>query len=147
MHQTLGLRWAGADESCTPQIWESPGPTRLVGPPPISTTFPSPTTHCEGSQLATAARSCGPQTAADRRRHQRPPQQLVRVPLLRRPRARLHVLLQLRGRVRRLRRDLKFCHGLAHRDFSEAGDQVLPARAKPHSHGFIESLGFRLTFR
>jgi photosystem II stability/assembly factor-like uncharacterized protein len=50
---------------------ELPGPTRVVGPPPISTTFPSPATHCAGSQLATPARSYEPQTAADRRRHQR----------------------------------------------------------------------------
>ena len=144
----LGLRWAGADESCTPQIWESPGPTRPVGPPPISTTFPSPATRCEGSQLATAARSYGPQTAADQRRLQRQLQ-------LRHRRLQCHAELQLRerlqshGRVRHphLARHLKFCRGLAHRDFSEGGDQCYRRGAKPRSHGSIESLSFRLTSR
>ena len=54
--QPAGLRWARADESYTARTLELPGPTRPVGPPPISTTFPWPATRCEGSQLATAAR-------------------------------------------------------------------------------------------
>jgi len=121
----LGSLWAGADESCTPQIWESAGLIRPAGPLPISTTFPSPTTRYEESQLATAERSYGPQTAADRGRHQRPLQQPVRVPLLRRPRVRLQERLQSHDRVQhpRLARDLKLCPRLAHRDFSQGGDQ------------------------
>jgi photosystem II stability/assembly factor-like uncharacterized protein len=77
----LGSLWAGVAESCTPQIWESAGPTRPVGRPQISTTFPSPTTRCEGSQLATAARSSGQQTAVDRGPHQHPLQPLVQHPV------------------------------------------------------------------
>ena len=83
--QPAGLRWAQADESHTARTLELPGPTRPVGPPPISTTFPSPATRCEGSQLATAARFSGQQTEANRGRHLRLLQQLVRHPVLHQP--------------------------------------------------------------
>src|SRR6516162_8894437 len=61
------LRWAGVDESHIARTLELPGLTRPVGPPLISTMFPSLVTRCEGSQLATAARLSGQPAAADRR--------------------------------------------------------------------------------
>jgi hypothetical protein len=122
------------DESCTPQIWELPGAIRPVGPPPISTTFPSPTTRCEGSQLATAARSYGQQTAADRRHHLLPRQRQLRhrQRRLRPRRAQPRELLQLHGRVQhpRLARPIKFCRGLAHPMVASA-DQRYRLGVKP----------------
>jgi len=92
--QPVALRRAQADESHTALTVGSPGPTKPVGPPPISTMFSSPAMRCEGSQLVTAARLSGQPMAANRGRHQRPhqhpvlPQQLLRSrhrALLRRP--------------------------------------------------------------
>ena len=145
--QPAGLRWARADESHIAQTLELPGSTRPVGPPPISTTFPSPPTGCTGSQLVTAARFFGQQTAA--RHRPLPPQRQLRHRRLRPRRAQLREPLQSHGRVRhpRLARHFKFCRGLADGEFSEGGDQCCGRGAKSGSHGSIESLGFRLTFR